>query len=457
MRWRFVVAMIGVVALVVFSFDYPLVRYLSNVERDRIVTSMERDSYVLAGRTSRTAVVGGAANRQAAQALLGEFAQDHNETAAIIDSAGFLVASTDPSAAPGTSYMNRPEVVAAVAGDFASGVRESVTLGGSIVYVSVPIVFGDQVLGAVRLTTPKTEIDEEVDEQIRRLVIAAIVSLIFAAAVAVGLSSLLIRPVNALRRNIDDMAEGKLDTKVSVGGPGELRHLSRAFARMSERVQNMLERQRSFAGDAAHQLRSPLTSIRLRLEQALSSVESGPTKVHLEAALADTDRMANLTESLLRLARTEGAELPHDDIDLASELERAVEQWVPLAEESGIDLRLGDVSVGSVRTSSLALNEILGNFIDNAISYSPPRSTITISARALPTATEIAVADQGVGMSDEDRARAFDRFWRGANDTRGAGLGLAIVAQLAENAGMRVELRAGEPGVDAVISIPHSS
>lgn len=447
--------MIGVVALVVFSFDYPLVRYLSNVERDRIVTSMERDAYVLAGRTSRTAVVGGAANRQAAQALLTEFSRDHTETAAIIDSAGFLVASTDAESLPGISYMNRPEVEAAIAGEFASGVRESVTLGGSIVYVSVPIVFGDQVLGAVRLTTPKNEIDEEVDEQIRRLVIAAVVSLVFAGAVAVGLSSLLIRPVNALRRNIDEIAEGKLDTKVVVGGPGEIRHLSRAFARMSERVQTMLERQRSFAGDAAHQLRSPLTSIRLRLEQALNSVESGPTKAHLEAAMADTDRMADLTENLLRLARTAGAELPHEDIELTSELERVVDQWVPLAEESEIELRLGDRPVRTVRTSSLALNEILSNYIDNAISYSPPNSTITVSARTVPGGTEIIVSDQGSGMSDEDRARAFDRFWRGANDTRGTGLGLAIVAQLAENAGMRVELRAGDPGIDAVVTIPN--
>jgi two-component system OmpR family sensor kinase len=129
----------------------------------------------------------------------------------------------------------------------------------------------------------------------------------------------------------------------------------------------------------------------------------------------------------------------------------------PLAEESGIELRLGDVPAGSVRTSSLALNEILGNYIDNAISYSPRHSRITVSARTLATATEITVADQGAGMSDDDRARAFDRFWRSATDTRGAGLGLAIVAQLAANAAMRVELRDGDPGVVAVVSIPHAS
>lgn len=451
--------MIGVVALVVVSFDLPLVRYLSEVERDRIVTGMERDAYDLAGHASQTALVGGSANRRAAGELMEDFARENDETAAIIDSAGNLVASTDATAEPGSSYMNRPEVRTAVAGEFASGVRESVTLGGSVAYVAIPIVFGDDVLGAVRLTTPKSDIDKKVDDQIRRLVMAAVVSLIFAAAVAVGLSSLLVRPVNALKRNIDEIAEGKLDTRVSVGGPGEIRHLSSAFARMAERVNNMLHRQRSFAGDAAHQMRSPLTSMRLRLEQAFDSVgrDDETTKRHIEAALQDADRMADLTESLLRLARTEGAELPREELDLSSELEAAVDQWSPLAEEQNIAIRLGRVDAGVVRASRLALREIVGNFIDNAISYSPSHTEITVSAWQIPGATEVVVSDNGPGMSEEDRERAFDRFWRGNSDVRGTGLGLAIVAQLAENAGLSVGLRAGDRGgVDAVVTIPKS-
>lgn len=457
MRWRFVVAMIGVVALVVLSFDYPLVRYLSGVERDRIVTAMERDAYVLAGRASRTALIGGAANRQAAIELMTDFARKNRETAAIIDAGGYLVASTDVSAEPGSSYMNRVEVEAAVAGEFSSGVRESVTLGDPIVYVAVPIVFGERVLGAVRLTSPKAAIDEEVDEQIRRLVIAAVVSLVFAAAVAVGLSRLLTRPVNALRRNVDEIAEGNLETDVTVGGPGEIRHLSSAFARMAERVNNMLHRQRAFAGDAAHQMRSPLTSIRLRLEQALASVDTDTrvTRQHLEAALEDADRMADLTENLLRLARTEGAELTKEEFDLISELEAAVEQWEPLAQESRMEIHFDRVDVGTVRTSRLALREIIGNFLDNAISYSPEESRITISVLPVPGGIEVVVGDEGPGMSDEDRERAFDRFWRGTSEVRGSGLGLAIVSQLAENAGLRVVLRAGgRGGIDAVVMIP---
>lgn len=452
--------MIGVVAIVVFSFDYPLVRYVSEVQRDRIITALERDAYVLAGRTSQIALVGGSANRQAARQLLEEFAESRSATAAIIDSAGSLVASTDVGAEPGSDYTNRPEVADAIDGEFASGVRQSVTLGEDIVYVAVPIVFGDQVLGAVRLTSPKSAIDDEVDDQIRSLVVAAVVSMVFAAAVALGLSGLLIRPVNALRRSVDDIAEGRLDTEIVVGGPGEIRHLSRAFARMSARVNNMLESQRSFAGDAAHQLRSPLTSIRLRLEQALTSVDrdSASARSHIEAALSDADRMANLTEALLRLARTEGSELVREDLDLRQQLDEVVDQWAPLAEESGVGLTFGPVPAAAIHTSRVALREILGNYIDNAITYSPASTTILVSARQMPHGIEIVISDQGPGMSTEDRARAFDRFWRGSSDARGTGLGLAIVAQLAENSGLTVELREGERGgLDAVVTVPRKT
>lgn len=456
MRWRFVVAMIGVVAVVVLSFDYPLVRYLSEVERDRLVTAMERDAYGLAGRASRTALVGGAANRREARELLEDFASTNEDTAAIIDSAGYLVASTDATAVPGSNYTNRPEVEAAIGGEFASGIRRSVTLGQSIVYVAVPIVFGDEVLGAVRLTSPTRQIDDKVDRQVRNLIVAAAVSFVFAAAVALGVSGLLIRPVNALRRNVDELAQGQLDTKVVVAGPGEIRHLSRAFARMSERVNAMLRSQRSFAGDAAHQLRSPLTSMRLRLEQALDDADANPesTKSHIEAALADADRMVNLTEGLLRLARTEGAELPRETFDIREELAQCWEQWVPLAEENGIVLSLSASDAVTVKTSRLALREILGNFIDNAITYSPRGSRITIDTRMVPSGVEVCVADEGPGMSAQDRDRAFDRFWRGSTDTRGTGLGLAIVAQLAENSGLVVTLRPRDPvGLEAVVLI----
>ena len=457
-RWRFLVAMVGVVLAVLVSFDVPFVRYVAHVQRDRLVTSMERDAYVLAGRVSRSAVVGGATNQASATQVVADFFADDSRTAAVVDAAGYLVATSDPTARIGADYTNRPEIAAAILGEFSSGERESQTLGESLVYVAVPIVFGDEVLGAVRLSSPKSLIDREVSGQVRGLILASAISVALAAVIAFLLSGILVHPINRLRKAADLVAEGEINTTIAVEGPGEIRGLSQSFANMTDRVRNMLERQRSFAGDAAHQLRTPLTALRLRLEQAEDSLDTDVerSRGHVQAALDETRRLSTLTEQMLRLARVEGAVLARESVDVDGLVREVVEQWSPLAEEKGIRVT-SSCSVSKKPVSSLvALREILGNYIDNAIEYSSAGSTISISAHEVERTIEFVVSDQGPGMTDEERRRAFDRFWRGADSAvAGSGLGLAIVAQLAEAATLEVELRAGVAGgLDAVVCIP---
>ena len=123
MRWRFLVAMVGVVLAVLVSFDVPFVRYVAHVQRDRLVTSMERDAYVLAGRVSRSAVVGGATNQASATQVVADFFADDSRTAAVVDAAGYLVATSDPTAQIGADYTNRPEIAAAILGEQYPGRR----------------------------------------------------------------------------------------------------------------------------------------------------------------------------------------------------------------------------------------------------------------------------------------------------------------------------------------------
>lgn len=461
MRWRFLVAMVGVVLAVLVSFDVPFVRYVANVQRDRLTTSMERDAYVLAGLVSEGAIRGDVTDPQEAVAIIEESISVDTRTAAIVDSSGYLVASTDPGAMVGADYTNRPEIAAAILGEFSSGVRESRTLGESLVYVAVPIVFGDEVLGAVRLSSPKSLIDDQVSSQVRGLILASAISVVLAAVIAFLLSGILVNPINRLRNSADRLAAGELDTTITVEGPGEIRGLSQSFANMTERVRNMLERQRSFAGDAAHQLRTPLTALRLRLEQAedLIDVDSGKSREHLQAALDETRRLSMLTEQMLRLARAEGVVLTREAVDIRALLREIEEQWSPLAEEKGIQVSTHcDVSTDPA-SSLVALREILGNFMDNAIDHSPSGGTILISAVQTDAHIEMSITDQGAGMSEDDRRRAFDRFWRGADsDAYGSGLGLAIVDQLADAASLDVELRSGkEGGLQAVVGIPLSA
>ncbi len=461
MRWRFLVAMVGVVLAVLVSFDVPFVRYVANVQRDRLITSMERDAYALAGLVSEGAIRGDVTDPQEAARVIEDAISVETRTAAIVDSSGYLVASTDPGAMVGADYTNRPEIAAAILGEFSSGVRESRTLGERLVYVAVPIVFGDEVLGAVRLSSPKSLIDNQVSGQVRGLILASAISVVLAAVIAFLLSGILIGPINRLRKSADLVAAGDLGTTITVEGPGEIRGLSQSFANMTERVKNMLERQRSFAGDAAHQLRTPLTALRLRLEQAedLLAIDSEKSREHLQAALDETRRLSMLTEQMLRLARAEGAVLTKESVDIRAFLLEVEEQWSPLAEEKGIRVSSScDVSMNPM-TSLIALREILGNYVDNAIEHSPSGGSISVSAKQLEDRIELVVADQGAGMAEEDRRRAFDRFWRAADSgMSGSGLGLAIVAQLAEAAGLQVELRSGVGGgLHAVVAIPVKS
>jgi signal transduction histidine kinase len=229
---------------------------------------------------------------------------------------------------------------------------------------------------------------------------------------------------------------------------------------MALRLGGLIERQRAFAGDASHQLRTPLTSLRLRLEQASDQVVVSPqvAQEHIDAALAETERLGKLVEQLLHLARSEGAMLEKERINISEVIETKASEWHYLADERSVAITTDSKPWVFAHCNSLALTEIIDNYMDNALEVSPEGSTISIIANPVGTQIEIIVRDEGRGLTDDQRLRAFDRFWRNSIDSnkrQGSGLGLAIVAQLAQAGGLSVELRESpKGGVDAVLIIP---
>jgi len=232
---------------------------------------------------------------------------------------------------------------------------------------------------------------------------------------------------------------------------------------MALRLGGLIERQRAFAGDASHQLRTPLTSLRLRLEQASDQVEVSPEIAHdhIDAALAETDRLGKLVEQLLHLARSEGAMLEKERINISEVIENKASEWHYFADERNIAITTEVKPWIFAQCNSLALTEIIDNYMDNALEVAPEGSTISIIANEVGTQIEIIVRDEGRGLTDEQRLRAFDRFWRNSLDSnrrQGSGLGLAIVAQLAQAGGLTVELRESpKGGVDAALIISDSN
>ena len=218
---------------------------------------------------------------------------------------------------------------------------------------------------------------------------------------------------------------------------------------MSGRLGLMVEHQRQFAGSVSHQLRTPLTALRLRLEQAEESVggDNPAAATAIEASRAEADRLQDMVEQLLALARLEGAAARTVEVDAVRVVRDRLELWGPLAEERGVTVSFR--SEGSARCAVVegGLEQIIDNYMDNAISVSPAGSAIDVSVTVTGERVVVDVVDAGPGLTDEQRELAFDRFWRGPGTTgeSGSGLGLAIVRQLAVASGGEAELL-GSPG-----------
>ena len=316
MRRRLVFAVVGLVALILLVHDVPLRTHLRRVERDRVVTALERDASTLAAKAQKLLAQPEPSEAVTATGItLAVLVSDYNTSSEarviIVDRDGGVLAATDANIAVGQSYLNRPEIASALLGNSAVGTRRSETLGEDLVYSAVPVLTTDSVIGAVRLTYPESVVNGRVADRLRGLVLLAAISLGLAFVAAFLVATSVVRPLRRLRMQSDRIAAGDLSARATVEGPSEVRELAASFNEMAMRVEQTLAEQRRFAGDASHQLRTPLTALRLRVEQALAAVTEHPNRAttevaeDLEAAVAELERLARLVEQLLALARTE--------------------------------------------------------------------------------------------------------------------------------------------------------
>lgn len=444
MRVRLIGALVGASLLIVVVFSLPLFGFVSSVERERLVTALERDAFVLAAHAKETLNTTTGAVLPSLDPPIQEFSATNRAKVVVTNSEGLAVSSNDATVVIGTDFSNRPEVAAALKGEPSVGERNSVTLGERLVFVAVPVLLGDEVLGVVRLSNPKSVVDEEVRDQMFGIVLAGVFTLLAAAALAVPLALGIAKPITRLTRRTENLANGDFTVRADDSvGPPEVRELSRSFNAMAGRLGLMIEGQRQFANSVSHQLRTPLTALRLRLEQAQEMTpEDSDLGQILDASRHEADRLQEMVEQLLALARLEGGSTPTISVDVADVVASRIVMWEPLADEKNVTLRTSVPAGMHCSAIDGALQQIVDNYIDNALTVAPEGSTIDVNVTRSGPYVVLDVLDSGAGLSEEDRARAFERFWRGKNteNAAGTGLGLTIVRQLAVASGATVEL-----------------
>jgi signal transduction histidine kinase len=329
------------------------------------------------------------------------------------------------------------------------GRRRSETLDQELLYTAVPVIAAGKTVGAVRVTQSVDAIDREIRRDQYALIGVGLLALAFGLVVAWFVAGSLTRPLRRLAVTAGRVGSGDLEARAVIEGSAEQREVARAFNTMADRLTNALEAQRAFVANASHQLRTPLTGLRLRIEAADMATDDPAVREQLAAAEAETVRLARLVTNLLRLASADAPAPPSEPVDLTAAAHDALARWSGRAEQEGhhVSCAPDGTATGIGSTDDLATS--LDNLIENALEHSPAGGNVTITWGSDGDEAFIAVLDEGPGISPEDAAVAFERFQRGAArpvGRGGTGLGLAIVGALAERWGGSASLRRREEG-----------
>ncbi|MFF8842018.1 sensor histidine kinase [Streptomyces sp. NPDC015127] len=302
-----------------------------------------------------------------------------------------------------------------------------------------------EVAGAVRITYRTADLTDRLWSIWGFRAILAVAVLGVAAGLGALAARRLTRPLRELNAMASRFGDGDLTARSPVTGPPETQTLARTLNQGAERLDTLVAAQRIFVADASHQLRTPLTALRLSLDNIADGVDDELVREDVEQATAEVVRMSRLVSGLLVLARAEAKVSAAEPLLLRETVEDRLAVWRPAADERRVVIGLAGEFDGRLRVLSSPghLDQVLDNVLSNALEVSPDGGTITVRADVHPDEVALEILDQGPGMSPAEQARAFDRFWRGQGLTgrSGSGLGLAIVKQLVTDDGGRVALR----------------
>jgi len=277
---------------------------------------------------------------------------------------------------------------------------------------------------------------------------------------AVIIRSLFRRMIQDISTTTRAIAVGDLTRRIAKSGDGdEFDELAEIINEMLDRISRLMDGVRQVSNAIAHDLRTPITRARARLEDAALRAHT-PEALHaaIERATLDLDGIVGVFEALLRIAEIEAGSrrAAFAPVDLAPMLHDMDELYRAVAEERGLSLETVIGGTLPLLGDRELVQQAVANLLDNALKFSAPGTVITFTARQEDGVIEISVADRGPGISGEDRDRATERFFRAesARTTAGSGLGLALVSAVAQLHNGKLDLADHHPGLRAVITLP---
>ena len=369
----------------------------------------------------------------------------------VTDGSGRILYDTRETGSAQGQYVFYAEVVQALRGyDSAASRYEN---GAFRTGAATPVMYRNQIIGAVYAYEYDTEQAELLLSLQRNLLTISAVVLVFAGGISVLLSRVLTRRFGVLTDAIRKMREGSYSHRAEVGGHDEISELAAEFNDMADRLQTTEDARRRFVSDASHELKTPLAGIRLLSDSILQTenMDAQTVREFVGDIEQESERLARITENLLRLTRLDSGMLPEAQrVDLSSVMARVVRMLRLVAEEKQVDLSYEIRREGQTLASEDEIHEIIYNLTENAIKYNRPGGFVKLLLAGDEKDCLLTVSDNGIGIPEGDMPRIFDRFYRvdkmRSRAAGGTGLGLSIAADTARRRGGSIEVRAREGG-----------
>ena len=301
-------------------------------------------------------------------------------------------------------------------------------------------------------TNSRSDLTTGVARRIAKPIALALPVLALLVWISIGHS---LAPLKALSRAIRTRDASKLES-IEIGPtPVEVRPLVDAINQLLSRLRLSITRERAFTADAAHELKTPLAAIKVQAQVALVTQDSAQQQLAMQRVVQGVDRSAHLAEQLLLLARLdEHHKIPAQPVALVALAQDAIAANEPDAQRKGMSVALVGEVHSEVMAEPVLMDILLDNLIDNAIKYGNAGGRVEVSIRRNTDAVMLTVGDNGPGVAPEDMQRLTDRFFRvtgtGAN---GSGLGLSIVARIAEYFGARLDFGTGISGQGLAVHV----
>lgn len=320
------------------------------------------------------------------------------------------------------------------------------------VYYAAAVVYDSETIGAVLFSDDIQDIVIITRDFIRVLIMVSVAASLVFAVVSIILSGYITKPINDLKAVALSISRGNLHQRIDVSGKNEMAALANTFNTMSEKLENMDQKRSEFVSNASHELKTPLSSMKILIESLLyqDGVDEKIYKEFLSDINREIDRLSQVITGLLTLAKTdsETEALNMDKILLSELVFKSVTALKPIANEKGVQLSYTVNNDLEIECDALKVMQAVINLVENAIKYTDPGGAVQVTLQKSGTNAAISIKDNGCGIPDKDVPYLFDRFYRvdkaRARDTGGSGLGLHIAQKIALLHGGSIDVQSEE-------------